>query len=723
MGITNKDILKTVLKVPQLETQLEDIAIHSTNFTTNGKIDFVKAFEKITSRGGGKLLIPAGNYTSIPFIIPTNVVVEGSGIGATTITLENNSNSDFVTLRYPNSGIKNITIDGNKSNNTNGSCLKIQRGTYNGDVERPIDIDVENLVLINAKENGISVLTSGTWIYGLRHISIKRCDGHGIYNESSDNSYYDLQVFGCGKSAICERGNNNRWIGGKLYYNSQLDTTVGTIDILNAGRVQFTNIESQDCYGQGIKISNSGHIIFTGCMVDTVGLLSWVNEQGLPPYATAIEIINSYEVDLNGIVIAHHLSGLAKNTITVDKESCYIYFEGSNNDTNSIKEDNFNLMNFRYTIDRVKELEDLIGLGDNEILGVEWKKGRDWYQPIFSNSPNFNFNNSKIYGNIKRCMLRGDGTVNYYLHPTNSSLKADGTNADFTGVDGHVMVEIPKFYFRIINKDSSYRIAISDKEAIGFKIHPWFIDTDGITIKDKRYVGAFEATILNNDGKLRSLPNATVWNGMPLNTFRECAKNNGAKWEQMTINALSAIQMLFLIEHCSFNSQGLIGQGISSQASPVSTGQTLSLGNFSGVANGDKNSNSSVSYRGIENLWGNRECFVDGITCNNREVFLNSKNTGFSNGSITGNYVSVGNILPIANGFGSDIGTSSHLILPSNTHTLADKKMCDRYEGRADVGICMHGGRFDQQSYNGLFKYSFVGVTYSTSLCGGRLTY
>jgi len=50
----------------------------------------------------------------------------------------------------------------------------------------------------------------------------------------------------------------------------------------------------------------------------------------------------------------------------------------------------------------------------------------------------------------KPCMLKSDGTVDYYLDPNDYSKKADGTASDIANqnYDGNVMMEFPKIYIK-----------------------------------------------------------------------------------------------------------------------------------------------------------------------------------------------------------------------------------------------------------------------------------
>jgi len=54
-----------------------------------------------------------------------------------------------------------------------------------------------------------------------------------------------------------------------------------------------------------------------------------------------------------------------------------------------------------------------------------------------------------VHSQIKGCLLLDNGTVNYYLDPTDWSKKADGTASNLTGADGQVMIEWPDFYYKV----------------------------------------------------------------------------------------------------------------------------------------------------------------------------------------------------------------------------------------------------------------------------------
>ncbi len=58
---------------------------------------------------------------------------------------------------------------------------------------------------------------------------------------------------------------------------------------------------------------------------------------------------------------------------------------------------------------------------------------------------------------MRRCILKADGTINYYLGATDSTKNSAGGTAILDGTDGHVMVEIPEHYVRFWTETSRQR--------------------------------------------------------------------------------------------------------------------------------------------------------------------------------------------------------------------------------------------------------------------------
>ncbi|MDE7362971.1 MAG: hypothetical protein K2N38_13675 [Oscillospiraceae bacterium] len=261
-----------------------------------------------------------------------------------------------------------------------------------------------------------------------------------------------------------------------------------------------------------------------------------------------------------------------------------------------------------------------IGYTDNDIYGLE-----------------ADFDSVRAYGGRRRCNLSDSGKV--FAYYGDEDFKADGSN-------GQVMVEQPCFYYKVvplktekIDGANGYhlrkaRYYISDTPKAGFKVHPAFV-RNGVEV-DRIYLSAFEwciydasagAYLLNdeqaadfNADKLSSIagtkPCSEMTQALTRANTRMLAHNRGIGWEQATSQAVSATQLLFIIEYASFDSQSAIGRGNTDLAaitdSIQKTGDTIALGNSSGAIV-NVNGISIAGYRGEENIWGNIWIWIDGI--------------------------------------------------------------------------------------------------------------
>ena len=280
---------------------------------------------------------------------------------------------------------------------------------------------------------------------------------------------------------------------------------------------------------------------------------------------------------------------------------------------------------------------------------------------------------TNIHRRMRRCLLADDGTVNYYLDPSDSAYKEDGTASVLTGADGMVMVEIPAFYVKRSVAGTVTTWSIADVPLSGFELHPAFV-------KDKkvvpfRYISAYDACYLdatdstyksglNLDDltssldlaadKLSSVSGVYPIVGVTRDECRTLASNRGAGWRQLDFALFSAVQLLYLIENQSFYSQNILGAGntgasyLSSSASQTDSphsvaGKSNSLGNAStdtstGASSASRDT-AFMSYRGIENFYGNCWSWADGILVNdisNGNVHVSNDSAEFSDSDSTG---------------------------------------------------------------------------------------
>ena len=372
------------------------------------------------------------------------------------------------------------------------------------------------------------------------------------------------------------------------------------------------------------------------------------------------------------------------------------------------------------------------------------------------------FNRFPMYAGRRRCNVSDDGTITAYVGDPN--YREDGSN-------GQVMVYQPKFYYQVVplklepqTDGIGYHLRraqywVSHKPMPGFKLHPAFKKP----AQKLEYImyAAFEGSIYDTSAatyilddaqvmdvaadKLSSIAGAKPTSGKTQQFTRpnveQLAQNRGPGWHGDTIKAESANQLLMAIELGTMNTQAAIGQGVVSipdtpntENNSIIAGGTSNLGSNTGMADGD-NGKVSVSYRGMENHWGNIWKQVYGVNiwgdgtkkggipyiCTDYD-FAESKNTG--------NYESAGFTLANANGYISAMGYSAKCdwlfmaseCLGNNSAPVGDYTYITvNLNGYRNY---LFGGSWDSGSYAGAFCLSLIaGVGYCSRTISGRLIY
>jgi hypothetical protein len=314
-------------------------------------------------------------------------------------------------------------------------------------------------------------------------------------------------------------------------------------------------------------------------------------------------------------------------------------------------------------------------------FSTSWNSSTDTYTTTNS-GPHPN-----IHGLMRRCVVNSSGVVQYYLKNDNSTLKADGTAANINGADGNVMVEIPKFWYRHNLSGTENTWDIADGPIDGYQVHPAFIKA-GVEVSH-RYIGAYDACYLDatdstyksglnlNDmtsnldlanDKLASVSGVYPLVGVTRAECRTLAANNGTGWHQLDFALWSAIQMLYLVEYANFNTQSELGAGNTNGTYPPSSAnQTDSPNTIAGASNalgnastdgsqpsgGAKPGTAYMSYRGIENWYGNCWTWADGINVNlsaTGTVHITNDYRNFADGTASGHTL-VTSSFPTATGF------------------------------------------------------------------------
>lgn len=462
-----------------------------------------------------------------------------------------------------------------------------------------------------------------------------------------------------------------------------------------------------------------------------------------------------------------------------EKESIYL----PNKVAEGVPEVANEVLAFEKTTQEVEDIKAYIGYTDEDIVGL----CVDYENKTFTRlagavnlSQGADFNKFEMYGGRRRCNVSDDGTITAYYGDENYA--EDGSN-------GQVMVFQPAFYYKVVplklekNSDSGigYHLRkanyyVSSKPKTGFKLHPAFYDENGNAINyilfsadegsmydvsAKAYVNDnVDESITYEDGDLL----CSVAGKKPISGLRQglgtkanleqMAQNRGSGWHLETIKATSANQLLMMIEVGMMNSQRGVGQGVvsipdnSAYNCSSLTGSTADLGNGTGQAtettneiNGTQTTHTTagklaVSYRGVENPWGNIWEYIQGINvwgdgtmCGGQPYIAN--NFAFNDFKHSDNYEGVGFTLPNANGYINAMGYGSEdfdwLLMPSESGGTSSLPVGDYLYAVQNLNgyrTAKVGGGYGSGPSAGIFYWD---CTYAFNAgfrtLGGRLVY
>src|SRR5699024_2867664 len=130
---------------------------------------------------------------------------------------------------------------------------------------------------------------------------------------------------------------------------------------------------------------------------------------------------------------------------------------------------------------QISDIQAYVGYNDEQIVGIEADLQNRRVTRIagaVNRTPGQSFDDIRAFGGRRRCTVADDGTVLGYHGES---------GYDETGETGQVMVEQPKFYYKVVPlkldkiedgkgfhmRKARYYVSDSPKE--GFKIHPAFV--------------------------------------------------------------------------------------------------------------------------------------------------------------------------------------------------------------------------------------------------------
>ena len=340
--------------------------------------------------------------------------------------------------------------------------------------------------------------------------------------------------------------------------------------------------------------------------------------------------------------------------------------------------------------------------------------------------------------NLKPCMLKYDGTVDYELNPNDYTKKLDGTASDVSNASygGNAMVGIPKVYWKIVdNGDNTANIYICDKK-IDSDFHCWsHIDNNGNEI-DYCYLSAFVGCNINST--LRSISGQSPMTNQTGTTEINYAKSNNIGsdiiWYTGLFNDWMLINILLFLIGKSTDTQTIFGTG--NNNSYVSTSNTgiknTGTMNTKGLFWGNQDNVSGVKVFGIEHWYGNIWRRIGG--------WINDKGTqkikmtyGQSDGSTVdgyntdgAGYIVIGNSTPIGTdgGYVSKVLFNENGLIPTTVNGSQTTYYCDGlWFNNSQVDYAFVGGDYSGASLVGaLCSNLYAAASYASNSLGAALS-
>lgn len=202
------------------------------------------------------------------------------------------------------------------------------------------------------------------------------------------------------------------------------------------------------------------------------------------------------------------------------------------------------------------------------------------------------------------CMLKNDGTVDYYLDPSDYTKKADGTASDIanTSYAGNAMMEWDTIYTLHAVSGGRYITRISNKK-LGASWEAWSFHKKDGTIAEHTYMPIYDGSLVSN--VLRSLSGQTPENNHNTATQRTYAQANGTNWDIDYLNDRIMVNDLLTLMSLNLNGQAAYGTGYCTGGSSAASLKQTGTMNDKGLFWGANDESAGVKVFGMENWWGN----------------------------------------------------------------------------------------------------------------------
>lgn len=308
------------------------------------------------------------------------------------------------------------------------------------------------------------------------------------------------------------------------------------------------------------------------------------------------------------------------------------------------------------------------------------------------------------------CMLKFDGTVDYYLDPEDYSKKYDGTASDIADdtYEGNAMIEWgqngKKIWYKIVPEGdgTSASVYIAD-----YPVDETYVAWSFVNHQNQ-YTEHFYTPIYNGsldeNGKLRSISgktNAELCQGKTAAQEIEAAElNNPGEnklWYTEVYADVTLINLLLILMGKSLDCQTVFGNGRINQASAAANMLGTGTMNDKGMFWGGNGNNDGVKVFGMENWWGNQWRRYAGHMLIER-VHKYKMTRGTADGSVASDYNTTGDgyftgaTAPSANNYVTKMSFNEAGFVTAEVGGTAATYWCDYFYQNTGTRYALRGG-------------------------------
>lgn len=336
------------------------------------------------------------------------------------------------------------------------------------------------------------------------------------------------------------------------------------------------------------------------------------------------------------------------------------------------------------------------------------------------------------------CMVRSDGTVDYYLNIDDYSKKEDGTASDVANpdYDGNAMMEWGRdgkkiwYSFSPTNEEQTSVEVRFSNEKVDDSYHDWSFYNKNNEEKDHFYTPIFQGGLVSN--KLRSLSGLTPSGDDTTAQQRTYAQANGEGWDIEQYSDYVLITLLLTLLCKNTDTQSKYGNTASTHS--ITSGSMNQNGMFYGE-NTTNTPTTKIKVFGMEYWWGSMYRRMLGYTINASVPTFKltsgtadgSTATDFNSTGSASGYLTVSGKIPSSSGYITKMKFENNGIMyPVQTGGSSTTHYCDYVYTDSGSSYVALFGRYRSGSaspdpgawflhlyHAGSYTYSFLGACLS----------